>query len=67
MNQVLEYAEGDLVKVTSGTYADAVGHVEDIMPECSVIRIHAKDGKIYADADAVLKVPSTKALVLLKQ
>lgn len=47
MNQT-GIAEGDLVKVTSGVYADAVGVVVDIQPECSVMRIHSKGGNIYA-------------------
>ena len=67
MNEA-KYAEGDLVRVTSGIYADAVGVVDDIKPECSVIRIHAKEGTVYADADAVVKMPTeqpkTKALLL---
>jgi hypothetical protein len=51
------YAVGDLVKVTSVIYADAVGVVDDIKDECSAVRIHAKDGNIYAYADAVQKMP----------
>jgi hypothetical protein len=47
------YAVGDLVKVTSGIYADAVGVVDDMHPECSTVRIHAKDGNLYAYTDAV--------------
>ena len=45
--------EGDLVKVTYGPYNDAVGVVSDIMEECSVIRVHSKNGNVYAYADAV--------------
>lgn len=47
------YAVGDLVKVTSGIYVDAVGVVDDMHPECSTVRIHAKDGNLYAYKDAV--------------
>ena len=45
--------EGDLIKVTSGIYEDAVGVVSDIQPECSVIRIHSKSGTIYSYAEGV--------------
>jgi hypothetical protein len=55
-----DYAVGDLVKVTSGVYADAVGAVSDIQPECSAVRIETKEGFAYAFADAVTKLPSTK-------
>ena len=55
------YTEDDLVKVTSGVYADAVGVVDDIKDECSVVRIHAKDGFIYAYTDAVTKMPHTSS------
>lgn len=54
------YAVGDLVKVTSGIYADAVGVVDDIKEECSAVRIHAKDGMMYAYADAVQKLQEYK-------
>jgi len=73
MNQT-KVAEGDLVKVTSGTYADAVGVVTDIQPECSVMRIHSKGGTVYALHGAVrlLALPeavqysTSKELVLLR-
>jgi len=65
----MDYAEGDLVKVTSGIYADAVGTVSDIQPECSAVRIHAKDGNVYAYAEAIQKLPEpkTKAILLHKK
>lgn len=55
------FAVGDLVKVTSGIYADAVGEVTDLQPECSAVRIQAKDGNVYAYRDAVQKMPVDKA------
>jgi transcription elongation factor len=61
------YGEGDLVRVTSGVYKDAEGVVDDITKECSVIRIHAKDGIIFADADAVEIIPPVKTKALLKR
>jgi transcription antitermination factor NusG len=61
------YAEGDLVRVTSGVYKDAEGVVDDITEECSVIRIHAKSGTVYADADAVERIPQNKSKALLKK
>lgn len=51
------FVVGDRVKVTSGIYTDAVGVVADMHPECSAVRIHAKDGNVYAYTDAVQKVP----------
>lgn len=55
------FAVGDLVKVTSGVYADAVGVVEDMQPECSAVRIHAKDGNVYAYTDAVQKMRTAES------
>lgn len=50
------FVVGDLVRVTSGIYADAVGEVADMHPECSAVRIHSKDGNVYAFVDAVQKL-----------
>jgi transcription antitermination factor NusG len=55
------FAVGDLVKVTSGIYADAVGVVSDVQPECSAVRIHAKDGNVYAYTDDIQKMPKAPA------
>jgi transcription antitermination factor NusG len=61
------YGEGDLVRVTSGVYKDAEGVVDDIIKECSVIRIHANEGIVFADADAVEVIPPVKTKALLKR
>jgi hypothetical protein len=58
-----DYAVGDLVKVTSGSYADAVGVVEDLPDECSVIRIQSNGDRLYAYKDAVTKLPSPQKSV----
>jgi hypothetical protein len=63
MNQP-SIAEGDLVKVVSGVYADAVGVVVDIQPECSVMRIHSKGGSIYALEGTVRHLPLPIAVEL---
>ena len=58
------YAVGDTVRVTSGIYKDAEGAVEDIQPECSVMRIETNEGAAYAFWDSVQKV--NKQLVAKK-
>lgn len=49
-------AVGDQVRVTSGIYAGAEGTVDDIQPECSVMRIETQEGVAYSTFDAVQKV-----------
>lgn len=49
-------AVGDQVRVTSGIYAGAEGRVDDIQPECSVMRIDTPEGVAYSTFDAVQKV-----------
>jgi transcription antitermination factor NusG len=59
------FAEGDLVKVTSGAFADAVGVVDDLRDDCTAVRIHAKDGPVYAFTDTVVKLPTPGSRVAL--
>jgi transcription antitermination factor NusG len=48
--------EGDPVRVTSGVYKDAEGIVEDLQPECSVMRVRTNSGNVYALLNAVEKI-----------
>lgn len=50
--------EGDPVRITSGVYAGAEGVIEDLQPECSAVRVHTKEGNVYAyleHADKIVK------------
>lgn len=65
------FAVGDLVKVSSGVYKDAVGVVDDLRDECSTVRIHTDEGNVYAYKDAVVPMiavqAKTKTKALLKR
>lgn len=49
-------AVGDHVRVTSGIYEGAQGTVDDLQPECSVMRIETTEGVAYSLIDEVQKV-----------
>jgi transcription antitermination factor NusG len=65
-----QYVEGDPVRVTSGVYVGAEGIVEDLQPECSAVRVHTKEGNVYAYLEAVAKIvkpmPTRKPNALVK-
>lgn len=56
MNQAT-YAVGDPVRIASGTYKDAEGVIEDLQPECDVVRIHTKEGTAYGFLEDLMRVP----------
>jgi ribosomal protein L24 len=50
------FKAGDHVRVSKGVYKDTEGAVEDVMPECSVLRLETPEGAAYAHADELQKV-----------
>jgi hypothetical protein len=61
MNQA-KFAVGDPVRITAGTYKDAEGVVEDLLPECDAVRIHTKDGAAYGFLEGVIPLPKPKPI-----
>ena len=51
------YAVGDPVRISSGTYKDAEGVIEDLQPECDVVRIHTKEGSAYGFVQDLTRLP----------
>lgn len=54
-----QFAEGDPVRITFGTYKGAEGVIEDLQPECSAVRILTKTGRVYALLGAMQKLGQT--------
>ncbi len=57
MNQA-QFDVGDPVKITAGTYKDAEGVIEDLLPECDAVRVHTKDGTAYGFLEGVQRIPN---------
>lgn len=53
-----KFAAGDPVRITSGTYKDAEGVVQDIQPECSAVRIQTPTGTAYGLLGEIVKIVS---------
>lgn len=47
---------GEPVRVTSGVYAEAEGIIENLYPDCSVVRIHTKSGPAYSYPEHLKKL-----------
>jgi len=69
MNQA-SFTTGDAVRITSGSYKDAEGVIEDLQPACDAVRVHTKQGAAYAFIESMMRLPLPKqpgkALLLRK-
>jgi hypothetical protein len=59
-----EFKAGDLVRVSKGIYKDVEGAVDDVMPECSVLRLETPEGAAYAHADELQKLNKVQSKAL---
>lgn len=61
MNQA-KFDVGDPVRITAGTYKDAEGVVEDLLPECDAVRVHTKSGSAYGFLEGMMRLPKPKPM-----
>jgi hypothetical protein len=61
MNQA-KFDVGDPVKITAGTYKDAEGVVEDLLPECDAVRVHTKDGAVYGFLEGMVRIQKPRPM-----
>jgi hypothetical protein len=59
MNQAI-IDVGDPVRITAGTYKGAEGVVEDLMDECSAVRVHTKEGAAYSFLEHAVRIIKPK-------